>query len=204
MSVLLDVLMSMFLGGMLLLNVLGAQSIVAEDSSTYQGDVLVQEMMISQVQYVEGEFRNMGYGLQPGQQTIFSAGDSSISFLIDLGRDGVIDTLKYSVGPTSELSGTQNEVDKYIHRQVNSQTFTSPAVVTYFHLGYYTVTGDTLIGPVASGDLGRIDEVEITMEVQNPYALYRAPGSVHAGERNALYSTSYWQQTRLASQNFRR
>jgi hypothetical protein len=204
MSVLLDVLMSMFLGGMLLLNVLGAQSIVAEDSSTYQGDVLVQEMMISQVQYVEGEFRNMGYGLQPGQQTIFSAGDSSISFLIDLGRDGVIDTLKYSVGPTSELSGTQNEVDKYIHRQVNSQTFTSPAVVTYFHLGYYTVTGDTLIGPVASGDLGRINEVEITMEVQNPYALYRAPGSVHAGERNALYSTSYWQQTRLASQNFRR
>jgi hypothetical protein len=204
MSVLLDVLMSMFLGGMLLLNVLGAQSIVAEDSSTYQGDVLVQEMMISQVQYVEGEFRNMGYGLQPGQQTIFSAGDSSISFLIDLGRDGVIDTLKYSVGPTSELSGTQNEVDKYIHRQVNSQTFTSPAVVTYFHLGYYTVTGDTLIGPVASGDLGRINEVEITMEVQNPYALYRAPGSVKAGERNALYSTSYWQQTRLASQNFRR
>jgi hypothetical protein len=42
------------------------------------------------------------------------------------------------------------------------------------------------------------------MEVQNPYALYRPPGMVMAGERDALYSTSYWQQTRLASQNFRR
>ena len=42
------------------------------------------------------------------------------------------------------------------------------------------------------------------MEVQNPYALYRPQGMVAAGERNALYSTSYWQQTRLASQNFRR
>jgi hypothetical protein len=62
MAALLDVLISVLMGGMLLLNVLGAQDVVAEDSYVYQGDVLVQEMLITQVQYVEGEFRNMGYG----------------------------------------------------------------------------------------------------------------------------------------------
>jgi len=204
MTAVLDALISILLGGMLLLNVLGAQDVVAEDSSMYQGDVLVQEMLITQVQYIEGEFRNMGYGLPPGRQTILAAGDSSISFLTDIDRNGVIDTLTYSLGPTSELSATQNEMDRYIHRQVNSETFTSPAVVTFFHLQYLTATGDTLAGPVTGSDLSRIREVELSMEVQNPYALYRPQGMVVPGERNALYSTSYWQQTRLASQNFRR
>jgi hypothetical protein len=204
MTAILDVLISILMGGMLLLNVLGAQDVVAEDSSMYQGDVLVQEMLVTQVQYIEGEFRNMGYGVPPGQRTIVAAGDSSISFLTDVGRNGTVDTLSYSLGPTSELSATQNEMDRYIHRQVNSEPSTSPAVVTYFHLRYLTATGDTLPGPVIGSDLGRIKEVEISMEVQNPYALYRPQGMVIAGERNALYSTSYWQQTRLASQNFRR
>ena len=95
-------------------------------------------------------------------------------------------------------------MDRYIHRQVNSAPSTTPAVVTYFHLRYLTVTRDTLPGPVVSADLGRIREVEISMEVQNPYALYRPQGMVAAGQRSALYSTSYWQQTRLASQNFKR
>lgn len=204
MTAMLDVLCSLFMGGMLLLNVIDAQNLVAEDSSTYQGDAFVQELLITQVQYIEGEFQNMGYGLTPGKQTIIAAGDSSIAFLSDLNRDGTMDTVRYSLGPTSELSATQNEMDRYIHRQVNSEDPTSPAVVTYFHLTYITATGDTLGTPVAGGELGRIKEVEISLEVQNPYALYRPQGMVAAGERNALYSTSYWQQTRLASQNFRR
>ena len=204
MTAILDVLCSIFLGGMLLMNVIDAQNLVAEDSSTYQGDAFVQELLITQVQYIEGEFQNMGYGLAPGKQTIIAAGDSSIAFLSDVNRDGTMDTIQYSLGPTSELAATQNEMDRYIHRQVNSEDPTSPAVVTYFHLTYITATGDTLVTPVAAGDLGRIKEVEISLEVQNPYALYRPQGMVLAGERNALYSTSYWQQTRLASQNFRR
>jgi hypothetical protein len=42
------------------------------------------------------------------------------------------------------------------------------------------------------------------MEVQNPYAMMRSKEQVMGGERNALYSSSLWQQTRLASQNTRR
>jgi hypothetical protein len=125
-------------------------------------------------------------------------------FLTDLDRNGNPDTLSYTLGPVSELAATQNEMDRYIHRQVNSEPYTEPAVVTYFHLRYITATNDTLPGPVTGTDLGRIKEVEISLEVQNPYALYRPQGMVQSGQRDALYSTSYWQQTRLASQNFKR
>jgi hypothetical protein len=204
MGAILDIIISMIMGGMLLINVLGAEEIVTENTSEYQGDALVQEMLITQVQYIEGEFRNMGYGVAPGKQTILAADTSSITFLSDVDRNGTPDTLTYTLGPTSELAATQNEMDRFIHRQVNSEPSTEPAVVTYFHLQYITATGDTLPGPVTGTDLGRIKEVEISLEVQNPYALYRPYGMVQTGQRDALYSTSYWQQTRLASQNFKR
>jgi len=208
MAAIMDVLISMILGGMLLLNIVDAQSVIAEDSSEFRGDVLVQEMLINQVQLIEGEIRNMGYGVPPGVRTITYAGDSAITFLMDANRDGTIDTIHYDLGPVSELSGTPNEMDRFIHR-----TFTSPVsgtetgnigVVTMFHLLYINASGDTLAAPVVPALLGSIKEVELSMEVQNPQALYRPPGTVKTGERDALYSTSYWQQTRLASQNFRR
>ncbi|MEW6509789.1 MAG: hypothetical protein AB1428_02390 [Bacteroidota bacterium] len=208
MSVLLDVIFSMIMGGMLLLNILRAQDLVYENSSTFQGDVLVQEMLITQVQYIEGEIRNMGYGLPPGSQTVLAAGDSSVTFLMDANRNGNIDTVSYDMGPISDLSHTQNEMDRYIRRTVKSPGLlteqSNVGVVTYFHLRYLTATNDTLLTPVLGSDLARIKEIELSMEVQNPYALYRPQGMVAPGERNALYSTSYWQQTRLASQNFRR
>jgi len=197
----------MIMGGMLLLNVIRAQELVYENTSEYQGDVLVQEMLITQVQYLEGEIRNMGYGLDGGVCAVVLANDSTISFMVDADRNGIIDTVRYSVGPISELSATQNEMDRYLKRTMRTPTSSitsNVGVVTYFHLRYYAVNGDTLASPVDSDDLGQINEVEVNMEVQNPWALYRPPGMVAAGERNALYSTSYWQQTRLASQNFRR
>jgi hypothetical protein len=40
--------------------------------------------------------------------------------------------------------------------------------------------------------------------VQNSNALARNSVQVQEGERSALYSSSLWQQTRLASQNSRR
>lgn len=207
MAVMLDVVFSMILGGMLLLNVIRAQELVYENTSEYQGEVLVQEMLITQVQYVEGEMRNMGYGLNPGQTAVTAAGDSSISFLLDVDRNGVIDTVQYSLGPVSELSRTQNEMDRYLRRTVRAPsgvTQSNAGVVTYFRLQFITATDDTLDTPVSASDLGRINEIALSMEVQNPYALYRPASMVGAGERNALYSTSYWQQTKLASQNFRR
>jgi hypothetical protein len=77
-------------------------------------------------------------------------------------------------------------------------------VVTIFTLKYIARSGEILPVPVPNDRLTEIHVVEVTMEVQNPYAILRRDGEVLPGERNALYSSSLWQQTRLASQNTRR
>jgi hypothetical protein len=207
MSVMLDILISAIMGGMLLLNIISAQSIVTENSSMYNGDVLVQEMLIRQAQIVEGDIRNMGYGVPPDSTVILDARDTTMTFLMDADRNGTVDTIKYFTGPVTELAATQNEMDRYLHRLQKTPGGSSEmliGVVTYFHLRYMPVADSALATPVTAANRPRIKDVEVSMEVQNPYALYRPQGMVITGERNALYSTSYWQQTRLASQNFRR
>ncbi len=204
MAAILDLVSSTIIGGMILLIIVGANDIAAETSSTYNGDALVQEMLITQAQCIEGEFRNMGYGVPVGLPTIIAATDTSIQFLSDIDKNGVIDTIHYWLGPTSELSATQNELDRLIHRQINASPELPIGSATTFILRYITTTGAILPTPVPTDRLAEVHEVELTMEVQDPYAIIRQPGEVGAGERNALYSSSYWQQTRLASQNLKR
>jgi hypothetical protein len=133
--------------------------------------------------------------------TIVAADTTLISFLTDLGRDGdPIDTITYYLGPTSELAGTQNELDCLLHRRVNSGDVFAIGAVTTFNLDYITQLGEVLPRPVPTARLAEIHSVEVTIEVQNPYAPLNALGN----DPEALFSTSLWQQTRLASQNSRR
>jgi hypothetical protein len=205
MGTILDILSSMIFGGVLLMIILNANDMASENQSVYNGDVLVQEMLVSSARLIEGEFRNMGFGV-PASQPIVMYGDSNrISFLCDLGRDGgFIDTIKYSVGPTSELTGTQNELDRYLYRATNNTTPSRVGVVTTFGLKYMTRSGEVLPCPIPVDRRTEVYVVEVTMEVQNPYAISRRAAEINPGERTALFSSSLWQQTRLASQNSRR
>jgi hypothetical protein len=206
MSTIVDVILSILLGGILLLVIMSANDLTAETSYMLNGDVFVQQTLVSVVQIVEGEIRNMGYGCPDSLgATVIDAQDSAIGFLEDIGLDGTIDTIRYFTGPVSELTGTQNDSDRFLYRKINNSPKNAIGVVTRFQLRYFSQgQADTLVPPVPSGDLISIKIVEITLEVQNPYALYRHQSQVAPGERNALYSSSMWRQTRLASQNLRR
>jgi hypothetical protein len=205
MAAIMDVVYSIILGGTILLIILNANDMASENHSLYNGDMLVQEMLITTAQMVEGEFRNMGFGVPQNQPTIVTADSSDMTFLCDLGRDGgFIDRIRYYVGPTSELNRTQNDLDRYLHRTVNGGSVSEVGVVTVFRLSYITQDGEVLPTPVPASRLGEIFVVEVTMEVQNPYARLRRESEVGEGERGALFSSSLWQQTRLASQNSRR
>ncbi len=205
MQSLMDIIYSVLFGGTLFVIVLNANDIAAENQSTYHGDMMVQQMLTSTAQLVEGEFRNMGFGMPEHSTTVRWADSSSIAFLTDLGRDGgLIDTVRYSLGPTSELAGTPNELDRNLYRSVDGGARAIVGVVTTFKLAYYTREGNVLPLPVPTDRLSEIHVVEVTMEVQNSAALARDPQQVKEGQRTALYSSSMWQQTRLASQNSRR
>lgn len=207
MSTIVDIILSVFIGGILLLVVLSANDITAETTYMLNGDLYVQQMLVSIVQIVEGEIRNMGYGIPetPPEAVVVDAKDTAIAFVEDLGLDGFRETVRYYTGPVTELASTQNDSDRFLYRQVNDSPKNAIGVVTRFQLRYFSQAQlDTLTPPVAPEDLISIKIVEITLEVQNPYALYRHQSQVGPGERNALYSSSMWRQTRLASQNLRR
>ena len=63
MATIMDLMLSIVLGGTLMVIVLDANEIAAENQSVYNGDMLVQEMLTSLAQIVEGEIRNMGFGV---------------------------------------------------------------------------------------------------------------------------------------------
>lgn len=204
MQYLLDYLASVILGAALIFVMINANDTAAENHSLYNGDMMVQEMLVQTAYLLEGELRNMGVGIPETQQSVLAADTSRIRFLYDMHRDGTPDTVQYYMGTTNEMIDTPNELDRPLYRQINSGQPLVVGSVTVFRLRYITRSGDNLPTPVISSSLSEIHSVEITMEVQNPFAMMRTPEQVKAGERIALYSSSLWQQTRLASQNTRR
>jgi hypothetical protein len=200
-----DIMLAIALGGLLLLAIFNANAVVIENSTFLNGEMLVQQLLISTATLVEGEFRNMGVGVAQDSATIVVACDSAISFLSDFNRDGTIDRVDYWLGPVHEIPGIQNDSVRLLHRRVSGGSVQAVGEVTKFKLRYFSQNEiDTLIPPVSGADLRSVKIIEITMEVQNRDALYRDPRDVHPGERNAFYSSSYWRQTRLASQNLKR
>jgi hypothetical protein len=68
-----DIIASMLFGSMLFMIVLTSNEIASETQTVYSGDMLVQEMLTSTVQLMEGEFRNMGYAVPRSQRTTQAA-----------------------------------------------------------------------------------------------------------------------------------
>jgi hypothetical protein len=205
MSSLLDVVFAMILGAMLLLIIINANNIAGESWSIYNGNMLVQEILIGTAQLVESEFRNMGFNVPDNELVVTSADSTQIQFRYDVDRNGTIDVITYWEGDTSELSTTMNEMDRFLHRRVNGGPIQTVGTVTRFSLLYLTQSGEVLPLPVPADRLSEIRLVEITMEVQNPYAMFRSPEHIaQYGGRDAFYSSSLWRQTRLASQNLSR
>jgi hypothetical protein len=205
MGTLLDMIGSIVFGGSLIMITLNANSAARETQDKYAGDMCVQQSLTDVVSGVESEFRNMGFGVADTAATILNATPESITFLSCLDGTGTnVDTIRYWAGATDELLDTQNELDRPLYRTQNGSGRMMVGVVTTFLLKYIDHNKSVLSTPVAAIDLKNIQTIEITIEVQNPYANYREAGTVKSGERNALYSSSLWQQTRLASQNFKR
>ena len=197
MSSLLDVIFAIVLGSTIMLIIANASLIATTSATTYSEEQMIQRLLVETTQALEGDFRNMGYGV-PSDTTIIAARDTAITFLSDYDNNGVVDTITYYLGPIHE-TGYQNDSIRLIHRMVGS-TVQSIGMCTKFRLKYFIQDeADTLDTPVNSSLLGMIKLIEITLEVQSPYGLY-----VKTGNRNAFFATTMWRQTRLASQNLKR
>jgi hypothetical protein len=105
-------------------------------------------------------------------------------------EDGKVDTVKYYLGTTSELSMTPNPRDRMLYRVINNAAPKGSNLgVVEFRLTYFNSLGDTIDFPILVP--GEIYTMQIDIKVENTSAYDRQ------------YSNAFWRQIRLAARNIR-
>lgn len=203
-STLLDILGSTVVGGLLLLILFRISSASVKNTYQNSGELIVQQNLAEVVKLLEYDFRKIGYCQNynniPTSNAILSATDSSIAFLTDVATpsypkgDGVLDTLKYYLGPMGSLTGTPNPADRMLYRVVNNDTPKGSNLgVSMFLLTYFGSLGNFLGHSISNTN--EIATIRIDLEVQDPYG-YDDP---YAGD--STYSSVFWRQIRMVAKN---
>jgi len=197
MAIMMDIIFASFMGGIITFITINANIVIRQTWASYNSELMVQRMLVSTAQVVEVELRNMGCGVDIGAQTIDEARDTCVSFKMAKRPEynSPIVNVKYYSGSTSELTGTENPRDRFLYRQEGAAAPERTGMVTQFSLKYMDEFGEVLL-PTPVADLDRIKIIEITIEVQSPFAALLDP--------EKRYTSALWKQTRLASQNLKR
>lgn len=194
-STILDIIGSMIIGGILLSIAWRLSDTATEKTYNNSGDLSLQQNLATIAQMLEYDFRKIGYSadwnkLPDPTKAILYADSSSIKFLTDIDSDGNLDSIRYFLGPTSELTETENPRDRMLYRVLNDEVpGGSNLGVTEFRMVYYDALGDTIPLPIVN--TGEISSIEINVTVENTAAY------------DTLYSTAYWRQIRLIARNLR-
>jgi len=143
----LDLLGSFLIGAVVLLMLTSFNSTVSTTASENLFDGVTQRQVVSSSTALEDDFYKAGFRYTG--EKISVADSLQIKFMGDLGNDGVIDTVRYFLGNTDELSGTPNPDDRYLYRTRNSGSPQALHTVTDFKLSYY----DSLGQQINYGDL---------------------------------------------------
>lgn len=201
-SSLIDVLGSMLIGGVLLLILLRLNASSVQNVYVNAGELIVEQNMLETVRVLEYDFKKIGYcvkwdKLPDPSKAIIYADRHGVKFLTDLQNpptypsgDGIIDTLYYYTGSTSELTSTPNPRDMRLYRVVNNETPKGSNLgVTQFDIKYFNALGDSLTFPITVPS--EIYTMQISITVENTQAY------------DEKYSTIFWRQLRLAARNIR-
>ena len=194
-STLLDILGSSLVGGMLLMIMWRLNDAATQNTYNYGGEVIVQQNLVEVVGLLEYDFRKIGYckdwtKIPDPSQAILSADSASIKFLTDLDNDGVVDSLQYYLGPTSELTATPNPRDRMLYRIENAATPAGANMgVTNFRLSYFNALGAKMSFPITTPS--QIATMQIDLKIEST-AAYRDE-----------YPSVFWRQIRMTSRNLR-
>ncbi len=109
---------------------------------------------------MEVEIRQIGHHVT---STPFLIADTAqVKFLADIDNSGVVDTIYYYLGPTSELSQTENPNDRKMYRVLNNgQRYDCGSGVTRLQFQYSDSTGS----PTANLSLIKSVNVKLWMEL---------------------------------------
>jgi hypothetical protein len=190
-----DIIGSIIIGGILMLITWRLSDAATEKTYNNSGELALQQNLTTVAQILETDFRKVGfcadYNKFPDPSKAIVYGDESrITFLADLDFDTNMDSIRYYLGPTSELTVTPNPRDRLLYRVVNNEpAITSNLGVTQFRLVFFDALGDTLTPPITTP--GIISSLEINLAVENVAAY------------DTAYTGAFWRQIRLVARNIR-
>lgn len=194
-STILDILGSMIIGSILLSITLRLNDSATGKTYNNSAELSLQENMATVAQIIETDFRKIGYCADwnkfpdPSKAVVY-ADESSIKYLTDIDSDSNMDSIRYYLGPTSELLSTPNPRDRMLYRVLNNEVpKTSNLGVTQFRLVYFDALGDTIPPPITTP--GLITSVEINLAVESVAAY------------DSSYSSAFWRQIRLVARNLK-
>jgi hypothetical protein len=191
----LDILGSMIIGGVLMLNLATINNSAIENTYTGTGELTAQQNLAAIVQVLEHDFRKIGYCADWQQipiptQAILSADSTSIKFLTDVDSDSNVDTMHYYLGPASELLMTPNPRDRILYRVINSEVPVAVNLgVVQFSLNFFDVFRNPISFPITVP--GEIYTMQIDLAVEDVAAY------------DEKYAFAFWRQIRLAAKNLR-
>jgi len=193
-STILDIIGSVFVGGLLLLILFRLNTSATGTLYNSNAEINVQQAMVSVVEVLEHDFRKIGYckdwtKIPDPSKSILYADSNSIKFLTDVDNNAVVDSLYYYIGSTSQLSNTPNPRDRLLYRVVNNDVPKSSNVgITKFTLKYF----DALKNPINENPVSTpalISSIQIDVQVENTEAF------------DSVYTVAFWRQIRLAARN---
>ncbi len=197
-STLLDIMGSLIIGGMLMLNMMRAFNNTSQQSAQFTSEYMVQRNLVELTSMLEYDFRKIGY--QRGQENLAYAANAlksvakeKIEFYADLDNNGSQETVEYSVGSKSALTKTPNPDDLPFFRKINGAGVSNGSYgIVELRFEYFDYTGGLLSLPISN--LGTIATISITVTCESPF--------FNAQQEN-YNATAYWKQIRLAIPNLR-
>jgi hypothetical protein len=175
MSTLIDVLGSVVIAGVVILAVITLTSNTTSTMYEKSSESTTLSNLASIVEVFDFDLQKVGYGAQP--PIILRADSNAIEFRADVDRNGIVDTVKYSLGGTSGLSGTTNPNDRILYRQLNTGPKVGSSLgVINFSIVYYDKSG------AVTNDPASVRSFLVKLRVQSTYPI------------DSTYADAYWEK----------
>jgi hypothetical protein len=189
MSALYDIVISVAVGGMILVMLVMFNGTIAQEGTAQTIKIMTQTNFTEVTRDLEYYLRKMGYGVSAIDSSILTADSNKIKFKGDFDNNGTVDTLTYYFNPAL-ASGKPNTNTHILFTTLNKQAMQNINIgITRFRLSYFDATGTPYTSyPVSSPS--KIKSFKIAMNLEST-----VPFSVTTEKYVKLNPGVYWERT---------
>jgi len=151
---------SFLIAGIFILSLLNINAQVMEANTLNNMNVSAQENAVGIAGMLQQDFNKIGFGLSSPDMSVTAYNDSGITFIADIDKNSIPDTVSYRLGSRNEAVETENVNDRFLYRSVNGVEYDVAIGLTSFKVSVF----DAWKNPVVSSSEIRIITVSFTVE----------------------------------------